>query len=76
MIEDLGGDPQTVEIPDERWFTPDEGRAWATKMVEYLRANPSSITNVKGVLSDLEEFRQVFEKAQAVGACWHLQLDA
>ena len=75
MMEDMGGDPEGVQFPDEQWFDPDEGLAWVTALVRHLRSDANAVKNVDGILSDLHEFEAVFSQAKAVGARWHLQVD-
>ena len=78
MMEDLGSDPSEIEgaeLPEDKWYAAQEGLDWVSKMREHIRATPSSVRNSKGVLADLEEYREVFEQAKAIGARWKLQVD-
>lgn len=74
-LQDLGGDPDGVELPAEQWFDCDEGLAWVSRVAEYVKAHPNEMKNADGVLSDLDEYRRVFEQAKAIGARWHLGVD-
>jgi hypothetical protein len=40
-----------------------------------VTANPQSVENAQGVLDDLAEYAEILEKAKAIGAKWHLNLD-
>ena len=78
MMEDLGSDPSEIEeaeLPEQKWYTAQEGLDWVRKVREHIYATPSSVTNATGVLADLEQYREVFEQAQAIGARWNLQVD-
>jgi hypothetical protein len=78
MMEDLGTDPEVIkgmELPEKKWFDAQEGVDLVSKLAAHIHANPSAVRNPKGVLDDLEEYRQVFENARAIGARWNLQVD-
>jgi hypothetical protein len=78
MMEDLGMDPEQIAataLPEQQWFDPQEGLDLVAKLTDHLRAKPDAVKNVKGVLADLGEYREVLEKAQVVGARWNLQVD-
>ena len=78
MMEDLGMSPEeaaTAAVPEEQWFAAQEGLDMVEKLAEHVRANPGAVKSAKGVLADLGEYREVFEKAKGIGARWHLQVD-
>jgi hypothetical protein len=78
MMADLGTDPDTIEsmdLPEQKWFQPQEGLDLVTKLTAHLQANPSAVKNAIGVLADLQEFKEVFEKARLINARWNLQVD-
>ncbi len=78
MMEDIGTDPDEIEgikWPEQKWYDPQEGLDWVSKVSAHLRANPSLVKNPEGVLADLEEYQSVLEQAKAVGARWNLQVD-
>lgn len=69
---------EDIDLPEgegEQWFSPDEGLTWATALAAHIKANPDSVTEPQGCLDDLAEYAEVFEKAKAIGARWHLNLD-
>lgn len=57
------------------WFEPDEGIEWAAMLSDHIDKNPKELGNPDGVLSDLKEYIEVFEKAKTIGAKWHFELD-
>jgi hypothetical protein len=78
MMEDMGTDLDEIEgmeLGEQKWYDPREGLDWVSKVSAHVQANPSSVKNPKGVLTDLEEYRTVFEKAEKAGARWNLQVD-
>jgi hypothetical protein len=79
MMEDLGGDPSEIEeaeLPEQKWYASQEGLDWVTKVRDHIRADPSSVKNATGVLADLEQYREVLDQAEAIGARWNLQVDS
>jgi hypothetical protein len=78
MMEDFGTDPEEVEgieLPEQKWFTPQQGLDFVAKVTAHIKDNPKAVKNVKGVLSDLEQYQQVFSQTKRVGASWCLQID-
>jgi hypothetical protein len=78
MMEDLGGDPEEIEataLPEQQWFDAQEGLDLVAKLTDHVRANPRAVKNAKGVLADLREYKEVFEKAKEIGARWNLGVD-
>ncbi len=78
MMADIGsGDDEidSIDHPEQVWYDPVEGLDWVARLSEHVRANPSAVTNAAGVLSDLDEYRDVLEQARAVGARWCLHVD-
>ena len=69
---------EDIELPEgegEQWFTADEGIAFVTALTEHIQANPEMLSNPQGVLEDLAEYADVFEKAKGIDAKWRLNLD-
>ena len=78
MMEEMGTEPDEIEgleLPEQKWYDPQEGLGWVSKVCAHLRTNPSLVENSQGVLADLEEYRVVLEQAKAVGALWNLHVD-
>jgi hypothetical protein len=75
MIEDMGGDPNDVDFPEVNWFSAKDGLAWVAKLTEHVKSNRTAVKNADGVLSDLEEYAEVLEKAKEAGVRWRLQID-
>ena len=78
MMEDLGSDPAEIanmELPEQKWFDPQEGLELVGKLAAHVQANPTAVKYSKGVLADLGEYQVVLEKAKAIGARWNLQVD-
>lgn len=77
-MEDVGTDPDEIEgmaLPEQKWYEPQEGLDWVSKISAHVRANPSSVKNAKEVLADLDEYRSVLEQAKSIQARWNLQVD-
>ena len=69
---------EDIELPEgesEQWFTADEGIAFVTALTEHIKGNPGTLSNPQGVLEDLAEYADVFEKAKGIDAKWRFNLD-
>ena len=75
MIEDCGGDPDDMSIPEERWSPIEEGITFAQQLSAYIELHPNTVENTTGILSDFHEFTMVLECAQKIQAKWHLSVD-
>jgi hypothetical protein len=78
MMADFGSSPEEIEavkLPEQQWFDAQEGLDCVATLSKHIMANPKAVKNAKGVLADLQEYKEVFEKARAVGARWNLQVD-
>lgn len=73
-IAEFGG-TEEVTLPDQKWFAPQEGLDYTSKLAEHIRANPSVVNDANAILSELQEFKNLFEKAKAIGTRWHLRVD-
>ncbi len=71
----LGEDIELPEGDGEQWFTAEEGLAYFGALADHINANPTSVDDAKGCLEDLADYVCVLNKAKAVGAKWHLNLD-
>ena len=74
LAEMLGDE---VEMPEQevKWFAADEGLLFVEALASHIRANPASVKSAPVLLEDLAEYTEVFGKAKAIGAKWHLNLD-
>ncbi len=60
----------------EKWFEPKDGLQVFEFLIEHLRKNKSMFGNeTDDVISDLEDFRKVLEKAQEFDAKWHIEIE-
>lgn len=78
MMADMGTDPgdiEGMELPEQKWYDPQEGLDWVDRVSAHIRSNPTSVKNAQGVLADLDEYRKVLSQAKQVGAKWNLQVD-
>ncbi len=71
----LGEDVDLPEGEGEQWFSPEDGLTWVATLAAHIKANPSSVKEPEGCLSDLAEYADILEKAKRIGAKWHLNLD-
>ena len=74
LLEDFDIDPDTV--PDaNQWFSADEGIHWFESMMDYITQYPNTVKNAEPLLKELQDFRDVLNKAKAVDAKWHIAVD-
>ena len=67
----------TDDIPEMEtaWFDPQYGIDWVKAVTQYVASNRSTLKEPDGVIEELDEYRQIFQKAKAIGAKWHFELD-
>lgn len=70
FLEDHGAD---VSLPEEKWFTAEEGLKTIAALLGALAGAPSS-ENPK-LAGELAQFQQVLEAAQSRNIRWHLGID-
>jgi hypothetical protein len=63
------------EVPPERWFDARDGLATVRALQKHLGEHPDALQNCKRVLSDLDDFTKVLERAASAGVRWHLAVD-
>jgi hypothetical protein len=72
FAEDHGVDLKEMgAIPDEQWFSPEDGLKTLRALMQ--AAETQKLSNQ--ILEDLKEFQKVLEAAAANGIRWHLAVD-
>ena len=83
-IDDLtsfGEFDEEFDVPEEcretetPWFEPQEGIDWIDAIREHIETNSLSVKHLARVLEDLDEYREVLQRASKIGAKWHFQMD-
>ena len=74
-LEGILGNDAKIPGHQVKWFSADEGLSFIEALVGHIRANPTSVKTQSAVLDDLAEYLEVFQKAKAIGAKWHLNID-
>jgi hypothetical protein len=74
MAAQFGADPMS-EGAKEKWFEATEGLRWVDALYEYIDTHKRGIGQRAAVLEDLEEYKAVLTKAQAIKAKWHFEMD-
>ena len=75
VVEEHGGDPDTMEFEEEQWHEASSGLASVRALRDYVAKQPSSGPNAGGVIADLADFERVLQSAQEQGLRWHLSVD-
>lgn len=70
-IADLVEDEIADELPAESWYSPEEG----LRVVRAMVTEVAKSSRMGDVLTDLRELERVLDRAQQVGARWHLAVD-
>ncbi|VTT97517.1 Uncharacterized protein OS=Acidobacterium capsulatum (strain ATCC 51196 / DSM 11244 / JCM 7670) GN=ACP_0151 PE=4 SV=1 [Gemmataceae bacterium] len=73
-IEELGEEPPT-DIPEEAWFSAEDGLITVRGLLRHLEANPTAISDAAEVAGELREFEGVLVGLAAAGVRWHLAVD-
>ncbi|MBN1980850.1 MAG: hypothetical protein JW795_04925 [Chitinivibrionales bacterium] len=74
-LSEFGDESEDIENEEIKWFEPSEGIGWAKRLSEFIKKDKKSVTNVDGVISDLNEYIAIFEMTESIGAKWHFELD-
>ena len=74
LIEEGAGNPELIRrLPPPQWYAPADGLATVRALVEALENEPQLLgTEGEQVLSELNEYARVLEKADVRSMRWHL----
>ena len=74
LIEEGAGNPELIRrLPPPQWYAPHDGLVTVRALVEALSNEPQLLgTEGAQVLSELNEYLRVLEKADARSMRWHL----
>jgi hypothetical protein len=74
LIEEGAGNPELIRrLPPPQWYTASEGLETVRALVATLQDDPQQLgTEGQQVLSELQEYARVLEKAMRAGFRWHL----
>ncbi|MGC1276376.1 MAG: hypothetical protein WBC44_21955 [Planctomycetaceae bacterium] len=73
MLDEQG--EESIDVPPEQWFDAGLGLKTVRALRQHLRDDPQVVRNAEAVLSDLDEFEAVLQRAEAAGVRWHLAVD-
>lgn len=74
LIEEGAGNPELIRrLPPPQWYSPADGLATVRALISALEQNPQQLgTEGPQVLSELQEYARVLDKANGAGHRWHL----
>jgi hypothetical protein len=75
--EDFDGPPEELDDilgPWTEWFDPAEGLATVRALVRHLKANPTTLRKLDGVLDELEDLARDLAVAEQEGVRFRLQM--
>jgi len=74
LIEEGAGNPELIRrLPPPQWYSPADGLATVKALISALEDDPQQLgTEGPQVLSELQEYARVLEKASQAGHRWHL----
>jgi hypothetical protein len=64
-----------VDCSKYQWFTAREGITYFSKIKSYLQRHTLDVENADYIISDLDEYIELLNKAASIGAKWHLRMD-
>lgn len=70
------GGAEPIELPEEEWFSANEGLQTGNALLEHLAEHPVAVREADAVISDLREFQCVLQRAADEGVRWHLAVDS
>ena len=74
LIEEGAGNPDLMRrLPPPQWYSPADGLTTVRALIATLEDDPQQLgTEGPQVLSELQEYARVLNKANRVGDRWHL----
>jgi hypothetical protein len=74
LIEEGAGNPDLIRrLPPPQWYAAGDGLETVRTLVATLQDDPQQLgTEGQQVLSELQEYARVLEKAMRAGLRWHL----
>jgi len=74
LIEEGAGNPDLMRrLPPPQWYAPADGLATVRALISTLQNDPHQLgTEGPQVLTELQEYARVLEKAVDAGHRWHL----
>ena len=74
LIEEGAGNPELMRrLPPPQWYSPSDGLNTIAALIGALRDDPQQLgTEGAQVISELEEYERVLQKASRAGHRWHL----
>jgi hypothetical protein len=74
LLEEGAGDPEWAKtLPPPQWFAPEDGLITVRKLLNHLKASPTSLGNeTEAVAQEMEEFERVLHKAAQRQLRWQL----
>ena len=74
LIEEGAGNPDLMRrLPPPQWYSPADGLSTVRALLTALENDPQQLgTEGTQVLSELQEYARVLEKADSAGHRWHL----
>jgi hypothetical protein len=74
LIEEGAGNPDLMRrLPPPQWYSPEDGLATVKGLLAALQDDPQQLgSEGQQVLSEVQEYERVLEKAMHAGDRWHL----
>ena len=78
LIEEGAGNPELIRrLPPPQWYSPADGLTTVRALISALEDNPQQLgTEGPQVLSELQEYARVLEKANNAGHRWHIAVSS
>jgi hypothetical protein len=73
VLDLLGEDTTSMDIPDECWFDPKDGLSTVQSLLNYIRENSIQIN--ENTVADLLNYEEILKEAVIQDVRWHLAID-
>jgi hypothetical protein len=74
FLEAEGGEPPD-EVPEEMWFTPEEGLRTVRALSAWLTEHPRAFADTAGLIEEQNDFDAALSRLAREGVRWHLAVD-
>lgn len=74
LLEEGAGDPEWAKtLPPPQWFSPQDGLASISTLLDFLRDTPSAFgSETAAIINELEEYETVLKKTSTRNLRWQL----
>ena len=75
LMEEVGMEQPPAWYRGEKWFTAETALEWVNALKSGISKDGDKFSESEALLSDMNEYEEVLEKAKESGLKWHLAID-